>query len=141
MPTMPKLLLPEIIEGLTKTDAATLRTCCNKRTGLLKATKPYKKIDFADPALPTPLFKANANYVWRMLCFDFCDHAPHNCMPCTADWDVLAWCHRTEAREDCSSKCKTITVRLDELVTLIEGKLPITAQKGGLRWGRALGML
>ncbi len=135
MPPMPKLLLSTMVEGLDDSDAAIIAACMSKRGGQLRTVKPYKDIDFSDPKLPSPLFKASVNCVWRMLCFDFCDFAPHNCMPCTADWDVRTWYYRTYGKDYSRVNQQQTVDALGDLVKKVESKLPITLQKGALRWG------
>jgi len=98
------------------------------RKGQLRKTKPFKKIEKGDPEA---MFKGSVNYCWRMLCFDFLPYQPHSCMPVTADWDIPL------GYQDRRKKCK----ELDALIKEHESTMPITAQKGAIRWAKALGMV
>ena len=54
----------------------------------LRAIKPFRCIDCADHS-GKALAQACANYVWRMLCFDYVSYLPHNiCAGASADYDV-----------------------------------------------------
>ena len=112
----------------------------------MRASKPFGRIDFEGDK-DEALFKASANYVWRMLCFDYCGFHPHNCIPITADWDIGAAFYVREengefaSREDRRDAEKSVRVALDALVKRVESVLPLTAQKGVMQWGQALGML
>ena len=98
------------------------------RNGKLRRTKPFKKIDKRDPER---MHKGCVNYCWRMLCFDFLTDAPHSCMPVTADWDIpLGYQER-----------KLKVKELDELIKKHEATLPLSEQKGAIRWAKALGIL
>jgi len=146
MSRMPKLPFDLMCAGLDDNEARIIRAACNSRTGCLRASKPFGRIDLdGDP--DEALFRASANYVWRMLCFDYCGFHPHNCMPVTADWDIGAVYYTREGRgeftdrEERRDAEKSVRVALDALVKRAESVLPITAQAGVMQWGRALGML
>lgn len=143
MSRMPKLPVDEMCAGLDDRDSRLVRAAFNSRTGCLRASKPYRKIDYDGPE-DEALFQAYANYVWRMLCFDFCGFHPHNCMPVTAEWDIGAVYYGRPGYEDSADRRaaeKSAMVALDALVKRAESVLPLTAQKGVMQWGRALGMV
>ncbi len=129
--------MPIIMDGLNAvTSNAAIcvsRQVFVKRSGKLKAKKPYPKIDFARP---DAILHASVNYMWRILCFDLCDFAPHNCMPCTADWDLKACYHRSK-----SLGLPAWLDILDEAINQMESAIPAAEHHGALRWGRALDLL
>lgn len=132
MSNMPKLPVDAMVADLDGCEEKLVRAAFNRTTGKLRATKPFRTIDFdADDAL----FKASANYVWRMLCFDYAGFRPHNCMPVTADWDIGMY------YRGCRDAERAVRDELDALIKQVESVLPITAQKGVMQWGRALGMI
>lgn len=136
MSRMPKLPVEDMCAGLNNCDANLIRKAFNSRTDRLRTSKPYPLIDFnSEGAI---LFEASANYIWRMLCFDYCGFRPHNCMPITADWDIGAVFHK---RTYINNTEKSVRVALDALIKHAESALPITAQKGVMQWGRALEMI
>lgn len=140
--SMPDLSVRELCKGLDSNQADIIRACF-KRGGGLRASKPFKKIDYN---APDALFKGSVNYVWRMICFDYCNFAPHYCMPVTADFDFGRVYYRLEdqgvyTKEERRAKEKEKRESLDELIKRAEDNLPLKMQKGALRWGKALGML
>mgnify|MGYP006310798495 CR=1 FL=1 len=139
---MPDLSIRELCKGLSDSQADIIRACF-KRNGGLRASKPFKKIDYS---APDALFKGSVNYVWRMICFDFCDFRPHVCMPVCADFDIGVIYMNYErkgiyTKEERREKEKEYRNMLDELIKKAESNLPITMQKGALRWGQALGLV
>lgn len=141
MPKMPKLPVDAMVADLDGREEKLVRAAFRGATDTLRATKPFRTIDYgADDAL----FKACANYVWRMLCFDYAGFHPHNCMPVTADWDIGAYYYRHPDYADRSKRRdaeRSVRDALDALVKRVESVLPIMAQKGVMQWGRALGMI
>ena len=140
MARMPKLPVEAMCADCDEREARLIRAAFNSRTDCLRATKPFRRIDFeGDEAL----FEASANYVWRMLCFDFCGFHPHNCMPVCADWDIGRVCSNRERRggyadsKDRRADEKAALDVLDALVKQAESVLPITAQAGVMQWRRA----
>jgi hypothetical protein len=146
MSIMPKLPFDLMVADCTEDEARIIRAACNSRTGCLRATKPFGRIDFHGDK-DEALFRACANYVWRMLCFDFVEHRPHSCMPCTADFDIGAVYHLREKHGDYSDRDERFRAErvlrdsLDVLIKQAEAVLPITAQKGAMAWGRAFGIV
>jgi len=143
MSRMPNLPFDDMCAGLDDREARIVRAAQNSRTKGLRASKPYGRIDYDGPE-DEALFQASANYVWRMLCFDYCGFHPHNCMPVTADWDIGAVYYGRPGYEESADRRaveKSVTVALDALVKRAESVLPITAQAGVMQWGRALGMV
>ena len=105
------------------------RQVFNKRTGQLKATKPYPKIAFAhDDAL----LYASSNYLWRILCFDLCDFRPHSALPCTATWDLNNYYWLTD-----TAPTPGWMETLDETIREIESTIPADEHYGALHWGYA----
>jgi len=143
---MPKLPFDDMCADLDDSEARIICAAQNSRNDCLRVTKPYKHIDF-DGDLDEALFKASVNYVWRMLCFDYCGFTPHSCLPITADWDIGAVFYNREKQGDFYSYKerrdaeKSVVATLDALVKRAESVLPITAQVGVMRWGKALGMI
>jgi hypothetical protein len=140
---MPTLPIEAMVRDLTDNGAKIIRAAFLRSDGTsakLRASKPFRKID---PTAPGAGFKAYANYVWRMLCFDFVPYRPHNCMPCTAGWDVcMVIKHRYEQRErdgfDNPISRRDLErerlVALDALIKQAESVMPITAQRGAMSW-------
>jgi hypothetical protein len=140
---MPSLPVEFMCAGLDDRDAKLIRAAFNGRNGCLRASKPYRKIDFNGPE-DRALFEASANYVWRTLCFDYCGFHPYNCLPVTADCDLGAVYYGRAGYEDYDVRRdarKSVLDALDALIKRAESALPITAQKGVMQWCRALGML
>lgn len=146
MSRMPNLPFDKMCEGCDEREVRIIRAAQNRRTGGLRASKPFGRIDFEGDE-DEALFKASANYVWRMLCFDFCGFHPHNCMPITADWDIGAVYYTREENGEFTDHAdrraaeKSVREALDALVKRVESVLPVTMQKGIMQWGQALGML
>jgi len=146
MSNMPKLPFDAMCEDLNEGSARMIRAACNSRTGCLRASKPFRCIDFHGDE-GEALFRACANYVWRMLCFDYVGHRPHSCMPCTADFDVGAVYHLREQHgrypnRDARQRAERILLdALDALIKQAEAVMPITAQKGAMQWARAYGIV
>lgn len=148
MSSMPKLPVEVMVSGCDENEARIVRACFNGRNGCLKASKPFGRIDF-DGDTDEALFKASANYVWRMLCFDYAGFGKHVCMPVTADLDVSAVYYEKygrprfddPAKESERADRKARIKYLDLLIKRAESTLPVTLQAGVIRWGRALGVL
>jgi hypothetical protein len=134
MPTMP---IEAMVRDLPTNSARIIRAAfrrSNGTTATLRASKPFRKIDTdADDAM----YKASANYAWRMLCFDYVARAPHNCMPCTADFDlyrvlkVQGGCADIHA---VAQATRDMVVVLDQQIKLAESVMPVAAQVGVLSW-------
>ena len=141
MSRMPNLPFNDMCAGCDEREARIVRAAQNKRTGGLRASKPFGRIDFEGDE-EEALFKGSANYVWRMLCFDFCGFHPHNCMPISADWDLSAVYYCREQRGEYSDHAdrrvdeKAARVVLDALIKRVESVLPVTAQRGVMQWVR-----
>ena len=131
---MPTLPIEEMTRDLTSNSALTIRAAFRRSNGVtaqLRATKPFRKIDTnSDDAM----YKASANYVWRMLCFDFVACRPHRCIPCTADFDLYAV---LEAQGDCDNvdqAVRNMVIVLDQQIKLAESVMPVEAQSGIMAW-------
>jgi len=110
-----------------------------KRT--LRANKPFARVATVEEGC--------ANYIWRMLAFDFSGYGKNSCLPVTADFDLgcvlynrdkVAGCVESN-REARRAEEKGIIDSLDVLIKKVESVLPVVAQAGAMRWGRALGMI
>ncbi len=132
MSSMPTLPIEEMVLNLPSNIARIIRAAFRASDGTsakLRATKPFRKIDIgADDAM----FKASANYVWRMLCFDYVARAPHNCMPCTADFDLYR-----VLKVQCDNAhqaARDMTLVLDQQIRMAESVMPITRQAVAWAW-------
>lgn len=120
---MPILPVETLCNGLDDSEAQIIRACF--RNGRLRAAKPNRKRPCSD-------FEGRVNYVWRMLCFSYCDWSPHVCMPVTADFDIPTKNY---------DERRVITKALDDLIKRATSNLPVTLERGTMRWGRAFGMI
>lgn len=127
---MPKLPIAELVKGLTDDEAKLIRAAFSTRgEKALRTAKPFAKVN---RDAPDAMFQGSANYVWRMLAFDYVGYHPHSCMPVTADWDIPI--------RDYEERRK-YTKQLDDIIKRAESNLPLTMQRGTMVWGRALGYL
>ena len=138
------LKLPELLSQCeTDAEREIIRGCFTIRGARgFRKSKPYKRVT-------TPI-QGYANYVWRMLAFDFAGCSPYNCMPVMADCDVYMG-YKLESGfkgswgdagyDDFKAGERAKVSELDLLVKRVESALPITAQSGVMQWGRALGYL
>ena len=153
MPILPVDLMVADCNGfeeLVVRAAFTARGVKNKSDGYakLRTNKPFKRVESFEQGC--------ANYVWRMLCFDLVGHGKHVCMPVCADFELhdaitirVGECPKRDwsdgadntVCDDWRNRKKDLQKELDALVNRVEKTLPIGAQKGILRWGRALGMI
>jgi len=146
MSIMPKLPFEAMRDICDEKSGRMIWAARNSRTGCLRASKPFGRIDFHGDG-DEALFKACANYVWRMLCFDFVAYRPHSCMPCTADFDIGAVYHLRERCGDYPDRDARLRAErvlrdsLDALVKQAESVLPVTEQKGAMAWGKAFGIV
>ena len=150
MSKMPVLPVDTMVADCPDYDARLVREAFVGNTNRLRATKPYRSID-CDGDEGEALFAACANYVWRMLCFDFCDFRPHYCMPVTADFDIGKVYYTRDARLNRNhlnvfrrrryENVQDEKDALDVLIKKVESVLPINAQKGAVRWMGALGIV
>ena len=139
--------IDQLTAGLAGEELAIISACFAKRgkgMGTLRASKPFKTSDCIE-GKQNAGFKGKVNYVWRMLCFDFLPCHPHCCMPITADWDMHASFPRVPYGQpgwgEQQAEKKAMREGLDALIKRAESNLPLTAQSGVIRWGRALGAL
>jgi hypothetical protein len=135
MTIMTKLPFDLMADACDGSDGQLILVARNSRTGCLRSTKPFKRVDFNDDS-DRAVFEASANYVWRMLCFDFVAYRPHSCIPVMADCDVAAvyysrWKRGEYAsRDDSRDVGKAVLKALDATIKLAESVMPLTAQKG-----------
>jgi hypothetical protein len=145
---MPKLPFDEMSAVCDDSKGNLILAARNSRSKCLRASKPFPKIDF-DGDEERALWEGSANYVWRMLCFDFATSRPHCCMPCTADWDIAVVFRNREIRGDYAglgdgarqNAVREYRESLDALIKQAESVMSVTAQAGVMQWGRALGMV
>jgi hypothetical protein len=79
---------------------------------------------------------ASTNYMWRILAFDLTNFRPHNCLPCTADWDI----RRVFADRSLAERGAWIST-LDKAINQIESTIPSDQHKGAIEWGYAYALL
>lgn len=138
---MPALPVDTLCNGLAEGEAKLVRAAF--KGNKLRATKPFRRVN---PSEEGAAFKASANYVWRMLCFDYAGFSPHSCLPVTADFDMSAVCRVSygvtgfdhENRRHAQNACKGWVDTLDGVIKRAESNLPITLQRGVMQWGRVL---
>jgi hypothetical protein len=140
MSSMPILPVDAMVVGLDDNEAKLVRAAFTTRGvsagGRLRANKPFRRARND--------FEGRANYVWRMLCFDLVGHGKHACMPVCAEFDVCDGLDAEFGRKrytERAAEVRVITKELDDLATRAARILPPEAQKGIMRWGRALGMV
>ena len=120
---MPMLDVEQMTEGLTPDESKLVRAAIWK--GHLRTAKPFRK-------RPCTMFQGQANYVWRMLCFSYCNWSPYCCMPVTADFDIPVQPY---------DKRREITQALDDICKRAEKNLPLQLQRGTMAWGKAFGLI
>ena len=133
---------------LTVEEVNLVKPSFNRSTGRLRSSKPVSKIDF-NGSFETAVHNGSSNYIWRMLAFAFSGYGKNACMPVCADLDVSAAFYARDKRNDCIesnrkeryNEVKDCLDRLDSLIKRVESVVPITAQVGTVRWGRAFGMI
>jgi len=104
---------------------------CFKGDGQLRASKPDPKHNLGQ-----------SSYLWRMIVFDVSPNPKHQCMPCTADWDIQPAAFENFPGDHNYQKRLALTREvLDPIADKVCKMLPVTQRAGLLRWGRALGML
>jgi hypothetical protein len=135
-------------------DARVIRAAFKVRKGsavsTLRASKPFPTV-YADGSEES-LFKACANYVWRMVSFSFVGYGKLACIPVTADFDIASFYYKKhgisfhadcteEARQAYYADKKACIGRMDSLIKQFESTVPVELQAGVMRWGRALGYI
>jgi hypothetical protein len=101
-----------------------------KKDGTLRASKP-KVTD--DP------ITGKAAYVWRMACFMVSPKRQHQCMPCTADFDLPAINEET-GKWGCAAAremAKTLKPVEDAIVDSVDK----SDWHGVIRWGQVFGAI
>lgn len=141
----PTINLNDLRDRLTDEQFDIARRIVNTSTGQLRASKPKlaRKLEVANDGrqrygktmfiYPTQDDKAqgDAAYVWRMVAFFASPNHQHQCMPCTAEFDIC------DSWGDTRKRAK----ELDALVDVITSTIPLRKQYGAVRWGRALGII
>ena len=143
MPVFPNATLDAMLVDCDGWEESVVRAAFTTRGvrdgGRLRANKPFRTV--------RNKLEGCANYVWRMLCFDLVGSGKHACMPVCADFDLYDAVKVSPAHADITDyRDRAAVVRelqneMDALVKRVERALPIEAQKGVIRWGRALGMI
>lgn len=158
--TMPILPLNTMLDGFNDQEKRILSAAFTSRgvkidgAAKLRASKPYADKKVIDGQGIEAFEMGCANYVWRMLCFDLVGSGKHVCMPVCADFaiswalDAMYGCtprYGTDGYEAASKERRELkrelTNKMNELIKRFESVLPVEAQKGIIRWGRALGMI
>ena len=112
--------------------------------GCLRASKPKTHKTVAVPA-KNPRFQGDTDYayedletatklgmtayIWRMVAFFISGKAQHQCMPCTADFDVPG----------SYTENKVIIKALDELVEIVVDTVKVSEWHGVRRWAQVYG--
>jgi hypothetical protein len=94
----------------------------------LRSSKPTIKKD--DPRT------GEASYVWRMVAFQVSPKPAHQCMPCTAEFDMAYDFSDPQRYEKRKARCKELDALVERIVMSC---VPLRQQHGVIRWGRALG--
>lgn len=121
---MPSLPINALCVDLDKKGERLIRDAF-RRNGHLRATKPYRRINGCSGE---DEYKACANYIWHMLCFDYCAFHPHHCIPVTAVFDIKTiYYHRYDMSEYNERRRvrRIITNGLDALIKRTEANLPV----------------
>ncbi len=129
---------------------AAFKVCKGSALSTLRASKPFPTVCY--DGSEDSLFKACANYVWRMLSFSFVGYGKLACIPVTADFDIGSFYYKKhgvsfgadcseEARQTYYADTKACIGRMDSLIKPFEATVPVELQAGVMRWGRALGYI
>lgn len=98
---------------------------CVGRDGRLRMSKPKE---------------GNAAYVWRMIAFMVSRDRKHQCMPCTADFDIPDEAYQNYPGEHSFQRRSAyIKEVLDPLVDRIVNNVPKSQWAGVARWANAMG--
>jgi hypothetical protein len=142
---MPVINLEALKSILPADDFALVAGIVNTRTGALRASKPALPRKVAVPA-KNPFYPGQKDYayadeagrhagmtayIWRMVAFMISPVGQHQCMPCTADFDLDG---EYDERRD-------LAKRLDKLVDAVVDTVPKSQWHGVTRWGLAMGMI
>jgi len=123
---MPKVNIKNINGELLTDEERAIFNIVIKKNNSIRASKPKVKDDLT----------GKSAYVWRMVCFFVSPKGPHQCMPCTATFDLPAY---DENGKWCSSIARAMEKELDTLVDKITAGIDKREWHGVRRWGRALG--
>ena len=134
---MPTLPVEMMLADCNNVEAGIVRAAFNGCK--LRASKPFGRINYADHS-GKALAQACANYVWRMLCFDFVEHTPHSCFPVCADFDISHYfykkfgCVLFADNTEYHGCVKKTVAGLDALIKRIETGIPVAAMAGVMHW-------
>lgn len=134
-------LAPMLTRCETDKERELVKACFTTRgKKRFRKSKPFKQVETPE--------QGYANYIWRMIAFDFAGCAPYNCLPVMADFDVyrgLSIETGFDGRFDdpgyqgFKDNERMKIKDLDELVKRVETAFPPEMMSGILQWGRALG--
>jgi hypothetical protein len=133
----PAIDLNKVI-GLTDEERALAAGIINKQTGCLRASKPKvtfrrtgKYDQFGNAEVDADLITEGGDtaYIWRMVAFFTSSNRQHQCMPCTADFDLNGNTAERMARAK----------YLDTIVDRIVDSIPKNEWHGVRRWAHAFG--
>ena len=137
---MPKIDLDRLAQALSAADFEIALMALNPKTYQLRASKPAVKKDDDWTGL--------AAYAWRMAAFSISPISKHQCMPVTADFDLLrlfgerSFFTLTDAERDQEHAYrKEMIVRGDAIADAIVKAVPVAEWHGVIRWGQALGRI
>jgi len=129
----PAIDLSKVI-GLTDDEKALAQGIVNPKTGCLRASKPTVKRtctgrigEYGYEVIETT--GGDTAYIWRMVAFFTSGNRQHQCMPCTADFDLNGNTAERMARAK----------YLDTIVDKIVDSIPKNEWHGVRRWACAFG--
>jgi hypothetical protein len=145
---MPEIKLDEISNMLSAEDFELVKGIVatrGKNKGCLRAAKPkverhivgIERIETSygpyDRKIVEPdEAQGKTAYIWRMVAFFVSPLRQHNCMPCTADFDVPgSWGSEKRAR----------LAELDAIVDVVVDTIKASDWHGVRRWGQAFGQI
>lgn len=111
--------------------------CLNPKTGTLRASKPT--VDRSRPETGI------AAYAWRMAAFSVSPISQHQCMPCTADFDLpdgdYSWDDPESVKVAGRAIRKAAQQRGDRIEEAIVHSVSVREWHGVRRWGNAFGVI
>ena len=140
---MPKINLVQLKRVLKAEDyliVAGIVATRGENKGRLRASKPkVTRTRVEDPAdeygyrIEKDFVEGCTAYVWRMVAFYTSPKSQHQCMPCTAEFD-LPYRWGTPER-------KALMERLERLISTVVDTVPMGQWHGVQRWAQAFGYL
>ena len=135
---LPILPVEAMVTGLSDSDAWIVRAAF-VRSGRLRTNKPFRRV--------TSHREGCANYVWRMLCFDYAGFGKHSCMPVCAEFELSDAIVAQQGYNACYGQAgydvqrdreKALRAAMEALIKTAVSTLPIGA--GTMLWARAFGI-